>query len=104
MSGACVARGAGGHHCDVPDFLVTSIVVSVVLTIVVNVALRVFPGTGRRLGESVQRLGEWQTGSYDSPNDRSQRPRVHVIFPWKVMLIGSIVLTIALNLAIAVFG
>ena len=89
-----------------PDFLVASIVLSVVLTIVVNVLLWLFPGTGRRLGESVERLAErqsgaWDTQTHDAQVDRRQRSRARVIFPWKAMLIGSIVLTVAINLLLA---
>jgi hypothetical protein len=87
----------------VPDFLVASIVLSVVLTIVVNAVLWLFPGSGRRVDDGVQRLAERQAGSFDARYDRPQRSRVQVIFPWKAMLIGSIVLTVVLNLAIVLF-
>ena len=92
-----------------PDFLVVSIVLSVVLTVVLNVLLRLFPGGGRRLGDSVQRFAErrsatWDPHPYDTELDRSPRSRVRVIFPWKAMLVGSIVLTIVLNLALVLFG
>ena len=97
-----------------PDFLIASIVLSVVLTIVVNVLLRLFPGGSRRLGDSVQRLAERQSGSwdtqtydtrtYDAQLDRPRHSRVQVIFPWKAMLVGSIVLTVVLNLALLLFN
>ena len=91
-----------------PDFLVASIVLSVLLTIVVNVALWLFPGGGRRLGDSVQRLAErqsaaWDRQPHDTQLDRPSHSRVRVYFPWKAMLIGSIVLTVVLNLAIVLF-
>jgi hypothetical protein len=87
----------------VPNFLVASIIVSLVLTIVANVVLWLFPGIGRRVGDSFERLAERQAGTYDGQFDERRRSRVHVFFPWKAMLIGSIVLTIALNLAIVLF-
>ena len=92
-----------------PDFLIASIVLSVVLTIVVNVLLRLFPGGSRRLGDSVQRLaerqsGSWDTQTYDAQLDRPRHSRVQVIFPWKAMLVGSIVLTVVLNLALLLFN
>ena len=61
------------------------------LTVVVNLALRLFPGVGRWMQESLQRLAE------PPPNDESTSRRVRVIVPWKLMLIGSLVLTVVLN-------
>ncbi len=102
-----MAVHASGEDDCVPDFLVASIVLSVVLTIVVNLVLWLFPSVGRRLGDSVQRLAERPSASdpqtYDMQVDRPQRSRVQVFFPWKAMLIGSVVLTVVLNLAIVLF-
>lgn len=72
------------------DWLVTSIVLSVVLTVVLNVGLRMFPRAGdraaRRLDEAV------------APGDDGRRVRVW--FPWKGMLIASVVLTVLLNVVL----
>jgi hypothetical protein len=82
------------------DWLLISIVASVILTIVLNVALRAFPGAGRRM-ETWAAPGPQDR--YD-PSDRLPRPssrrRVTVFFPWKAMLIGSLVLTLLLNMVI----
>ena len=107
--------GGCGQYWYVADFLVLTIIASVVLTIVVNVVFWLFPDLGRRVVDGFQRLAERQAGAHDARYDgrygerhngyaQPQRSRVHVFFPWKAMLIGSIALTIALNLAIVLIG
>jgi hypothetical protein len=61
------------------------------MTVVANVALRLFPGFSRWMRERLQRLAQ------RPPNVGSTSPRVQVIVPWKLMLIGSLVLTVVLN-------
>jgi hypothetical protein len=78
----------------VPPWLAFSIVASVALTLVLNVALRVFPGARLRLQEALRRAVE----RVDRPTDEPDGRGVHVVFPWKVMLVGSLVLTLLLNL------
>jgi len=80
-----------------PQWLVVSIVASVVLTVVLNLALRLFPGAGRRIGERIDRALERQE---PPPADEHDRPRVRVIVPWRLMLAGSLLLTLVLNLAL----
>ena len=83
-----------------PDWLLFSIVASVVLTVVLNVGLRLFPGTGRSLEDLLDRI----TQRVETPNRADVRaeapdePRVRVIVPWKLMLVASLILTIVLNL------
>ena len=77
-----------------PPWLAFSIVASVALTLVLNVALRVFPGARLRLHDALRRAVE----RADRPTDEPDGRRVHVVFPWKVMLVGSLVLTLLLNL------
>jgi hypothetical protein len=83
------------------NWLLISIVASVILTIVLNVALRAFPGAGAR---TARRMETWAAPApedrYDPRARRSPRPRVRVLFPWKAMLIGSVVLTLLLNVVI----
>jgi hypothetical protein len=76
-----------------------SIVASVVLTVALNVVLWLVPGAGRRLHESLTRLAE-----RSAPPDGTEpgRSNVRFVFPWKAMLIGSLVLTIAINLVLVV--
>lgn len=81
------------------SFVVTSLVLSVVATIALNVLPRLFPNQARKAEERVSRSIEegWTNGP-----DRTDRPgpSVRVFFPWKAMVIGSIVLTVLVN----VFG
>ena len=76
------------------SWLAFSLVASVVLTIVLNVALRLFPGSARRLHERAARMAE--PPDYD-PNVEPRRSNIRVIFPWKAMLIGSLLLTVLVN-------
>jgi hypothetical protein len=77
----------------VPRFLVLSVVASIVLTVLLNVALRVIPGVGQRVDEALRRAAERA-----EPPDGVKRARVRVVFPWRLMLIGSLVFTVLLNL------
>lgn len=70
------------------EWLVGSIVASVVLTVVLNVGLRALPGAGER---AARRLDEAMAAR--RPRDR----RVQVWFPWKSMLVVSLVVTVLLN-------
>ena len=69
---------------------------SVVLTVPLNVALRIVPGLGQWVEDAVKRAVE----RTHPPAEESARPSVRVIFPWKVMLIGSLVLTVVINLLV----
>jgi len=80
-----------------PHWLVVSIVLSIVLTVAVNLVLWLFPGAGRSVGDGLNRLAE---GADRSAPDRGDS-RVRVFVPWKAMLVGSIVLTVVLNLWLA---
>ena len=75
-----------------------SLVVSVALTVLLNVALRLFPGPARWIEDSLHRLAA------PPPGGEPPGPRVRVVFPWKLMLIGSVVLTIAVNVLARVLG
>jgi hypothetical protein len=72
---------------------VLSLVLSVVLTVALNLGVRAFPNRSRQLGE---RSEQWFA-------DRAvdDGPRVRVFFPWKAMLIGSIGLTVLVNVIAA---
>jgi len=75
-----------------------SIVASVALTVVLNLVLFFCPGAARRLHHALARLAEH---SAHQPSDESAPRGLRVIFPWKAILIGSLVLTIVINLLIA---
>ena len=78
---------------SIPDWLLFSLVASVILTVALNLLPRLFPGMGRKLGQTAERrfldrMEDHTTGS----------PRLRIVFPWKLMLIVSIGGTILLNL------
>ncbi len=81
-------------------FLITSLA----LTLALNVVIRLIPGLPDRLGRWMASLTGPQppgpgAGGTDGPEDRpGGAPRVRVHVPWKAMIVGSIVLTVALNL------
>lgn len=93
--------GVRPRHPDLMNWLVLSIVASVVLTVVVNLGLRLFPGAGDRTG---RRLETWAAPDPDDRSDpyapQPSQTRFRVFFPWKAMLIASLVLTILMNVVI----
>jgi len=76
------------------DFLLYSVVASIVLTVAINVLPQLFPGTAKRAEE---KLRDALTHSIET-QQQSPRPRVKVFFPWKAMLLVSLVLTLLVNL------
>src|SRR5262249_5367903 len=79
--------------------LTFSIVASIVLTIVLNVAIRAFPGLGDWMHERMARLAD--RSANDAGRDPDRR-RVQVFFPWKAMVVASVVLTLAINRVVLV--
>jgi hypothetical protein len=80
------------------DWLLVSLVASVVLTIVLNVALRVFRGSSG--DRSSRRVDSWPGTDEQRRRSGGRERRVAVFFPWKTALIASLVLTILLNVVI----
>lgn len=76
------------------NFLLISIVGSVILTVLLNLLPLLFPKGAAK----VQRKIEENARSMIQQHEDDNRPRVKVFFPWKVMLIGSLVLTVLVNL------
>lgn len=72
------------------DFILISIVASVVLTLALNLLPALFPNASRRTFEKIQEKME-------EPLESGQRPRLRVFFPWKLMILASIILTVFLN-------
>ncbi len=75
------------------DFLILSIVGSVVLTILLNVLPMLFPKASAKVERKVH---EKMTEAVAKQEDGTQ-PRVRVFFPWKAMLLASVVLTVLVN-------
>ena len=75
------------------QWLIVSLVLSVVLTLVANVALRVVPELGPRIARWFAAI----TAS-DTPDRTARSSRVRVFFPWKAMIVVSIILTVLLSL------
>jgi hypothetical protein len=81
------------------QWLFISVVLSVVLTVLLNVALRMFPDASDR---AARRLAEFATPNLDDASENDRRVRVFV--PWKAMIIGSVILTIVINVVIWMIG
>ena len=75
------------------NFLLTSLIASVVLTLALNLLPALFPKAAvkaeRRILERVQKTHENRV----DPNT----PKVSIFFPWKAMLLISVVLTVAVK-------
>jgi hypothetical protein len=80
------------------NWLLASIVLSIGLTVVLNLLLRLWPGADRRAERLGDRAERQRTGA-----TVGDPPRVQVVAPWKAMLIGSIVLTVLLNVVLRLF-
>lgn len=77
------------------SWLVVSIVLSVVLTVVLNAGLRLFPTANRRVTSAVTKP-DWS-----SPDEtRTSARRVRVWMPWKAMIVGSVMLTVVVNVVL----
>ena len=76
------------------DFLLWSLIVSVVLTAGLNIVPRLFPGAARAARHRLEdRIAP------PPPDERPEdRGRVRIVFPWRTMLVVSVVATLLLNL------
>ena len=75
------------------NFLLTSIIGSVVLTLLLNLLPLLFPNQAANLQRKVE---EHARRSIEQHEDQNQ-PNVKVFFPWKAMIAVSIILTILVN-------
>lgn len=76
------------------DFLVTSLIASVVLTLLINIVPLFFPKSTQRVEKRIH--DKLEEAMRDKEAGRG--PRVKVFFPWKTMLAISLVLTVVVNL------
>jgi len=75
------------------DFLLTSLIASVVLTIALNLLPALFPNAAAK---AERKIVEKMTETHDNRVDPNT-PKVKVFFPWKAMLALSIGLTVLVN-------
>ena len=72
------------------NFLITSIVGSIVLTLLLNLLL---PNQATSLQRKIE---EHARRSIEQHEDQNQ-PNVKIFFPWKAMIVVSIILTVLVN-------
>lgn len=75
------------------NFIITSIIASVVLTLALNLLPVLFPKASRRAMDKIHETMENQSRDIEN----GQKRRVRVFFPWKMMILASVVLTVFLN-------
>lgn len=75
------------------NFILYSILASVVLTAVLNILPLLFPNSAAKIQKKIEENARHAIEQHED----ATRPRVTVFFPWKAMLIGSIVLTLLVN-------
>ena len=75
-------------------FIIYSVIASIVLTVLLNILPLLFPNTATKLQKKI----EENARNAIKQHEDDSRPNVKVFFPWKAMLIGSIVLTVLVNL------
>jgi len=85
------------------DFLVQSLIASVVLTVVINVLPRLMPNASRKIERNIHEKIEQAFAEDDERKASGNKPKIRVYFPWKIMLVISIVLTVLVNLAGLIF-
>ena len=76
------------------DFILYSIIGSVVLTVVLNILPLLFPNAA----DKMQRKIEENARRSIEQHQNDDLPKVKVFFPWKAMLTASVVLTVIVNL------
>jgi hypothetical protein len=77
------------------QWLVISVGLSVILTVLLNVGLRAFPEAAHRLARTLTAF----TSPGTDPARRNDR-HVRVVMPWKAMVLGSLILTIVVNVVL----
>lgn len=75
-------------------FLIFSIVGSIILTALLNLLPLLFPHQTANLNRKIQHHAERSIQRHEDEN----QPNVRIFFPWKAMIIISVVLTVAVNL------
>jgi len=76
------------------NFIIYSIVGSIVLTVVLNILPLLFPNAAAKIQKKIEENARDAIEQHEDVN----LPRVKVFFPWKAMIVGSIVLTVLVNI------
>ena len=76
------------------NFLLTSLIASVLLTLALNLLPALFPNAAAKAERKIVEAMQYSHQNRVDPNT----PKVRVFFPWKAMLIISLVLTVGVNL------
>ncbi len=76
------------------NFIIYSLVGSIVLTAVLNILPLLFPNAATKMQKKIEENARRAIEQHEDSN----LPRVKVFFPWKAMLIGSVVLTVLVSL------
>lgn len=76
------------------NFIVQSIIASVILTVLLNVIPRFFPKSTQK---AERHIHEKLEQAFAEAED-GQRPKFKVFFPWKTMLLISVILTVVVNI------
>jgi hypothetical protein len=76
------------------NFIVYSVIGSIIVTAALNILPLLFPNAATKMQKKIEENARRAIEQHEDSN----RPRVKVFFPWKAMLIGSIVLTVLVNL------
>ena len=76
------------------NFLLISLIASVVLTLALNLLPVLFPNAAAKAERKIVETLQESHQNRGDPNT----PKVRVFFPWKAMLIISLVLTVGVNL------
>jgi len=77
------------------QWLAISLVLSIALTVALNLVVRLFPRATERTASYVAARARRHGGA--EPRDQNS---MRLVVPWKAMLIASLLLTLALNVAL----
>ena len=75
------------------NFLLISLIGSIILTLALNLLPALFPNAAAKAERKIVEKMQETHANRVNPNT----PKMRVFFPWKAMLMGSLVLTVLVN-------
>lgn len=75
------------------NFLLFSIIGSVTLTVLLNVLPLIFPKTSIKMQKKIEENAKRAIQQHEDEN----QPSLKILFPWKAMLVISLMLTVLIN-------